>query len=150
MKIFRKRYVPDEIVDISGDEVVRREDNLIVTKWLPIHPRPDMSGGMSWTYFKDGYKISKIYGPEGEFKFYYCDIIDYSYDEAEDSYIFTDLLVDVKVYLDGSIKFLDFDELQEAFDNGTIDDKIFSSAITKVSKLITLIQSDSIESLCIL
>ncbi len=149
MKIYRKRFVPDEIVDISGDELIKRTEDLIVTKWLPIHPRDDMSGGMSWTYFKEGYKISKIYGPNGELKYYYCDIIDYSYDESEDSYTFTDLLVDIKVFPDGSIKFLDFDELQEAFDNDVIDDKIFSSAITKVSKLIAIIQNDNIEKLCI-
>ena len=42
MKLFRKRFIPDEIIDISKDEVIYRDDDLIITKWLPIHPRGDI------------------------------------------------------------------------------------------------------------
>ncbi|MBR3280485.1 MAG: hypothetical protein IKI57_01385 [Clostridia bacterium] len=42
MKLFRKRFIPNEIIDISKDEVIYRDENLIITKWLPIHPRDDI------------------------------------------------------------------------------------------------------------
>ena len=43
--------------------------------------------------------------------FWYCDIVDHTFDTATDTYIFTDLLVDVIVYPDGFVKVVDLDEL---------------------------------------
>jgi len=34
--ILRKRYIPDEVIDISGDELVFRSEDLLITKWNPI------------------------------------------------------------------------------------------------------------------
>ena len=48
--ILRKRYVPSEIIDITGDELLLRNENLLVTKWKPIKKRQDISGGMSFTF----------------------------------------------------------------------------------------------------
>ena len=60
MKMFRKRFIPDEIVDISSDEVLERNENIIITKWTPIKPRGDISGGISYTFLKRGhYAIRK-------------------------------------------------------------------------------------------
>ncbi len=149
MKLFRKRFIPNETIDISSDEVLKRTDDLIVTKWLPIHPRGDIFSGMSWTYFKDGYKISKFYDQDGNLLYYYCDIIDYSYDEKEDSYTFIDLLVDIKYYPDGKIEFLDFDELQEAYSSNMIDGKLLLKAISNLNKLANIIYDGEFEKLCI-
>jgi len=44
--ILRKRYIPDEVIDISGDELVFRSEDLLITKWNPIRKRPDISGGI--------------------------------------------------------------------------------------------------------
>lgn len=103
---------------------------------------------MSWTYFKDGFKISKFFGPDGEFLYYYCDIIDYTYDENEDTYIFIDLLVDVKFYPGNKIEFLDFDELQEAYNNGMISDDYLIKAISTVTKVAQIIKNGEIEKYC--
>ena len=43
MKIYRKRYIPNEIVDISSDEVLKCDEDMLVTKWLPIKKRPDIA-----------------------------------------------------------------------------------------------------------
>ena len=149
MKLFRKRFIPDEIIDISKDEIVKSNDELIITKWLPIHPRGDIASGMSWTYFKDGYKISKFYDEAGNFLYYYCDIIDYDYDSQEDKYTFIDLLVDIKYYPNGKIEFLDFDELQKAYDDGLIDGGLLIKAVSNLNKLATIIQERRIDELCI-
>jgi len=58
--ILRKRYIPDEVIDISGDELVFRSEDLLITKWNPIRKRPDISGGISFTFLKEGYKASKF------------------------------------------------------------------------------------------
>ena len=149
MKLFRKRFIPNETIDISKDEVVKRIDGLIVTKWLPIHPRGDIASGMSWTYYKDGYKISKFYDANGKFLYYYCDIIDYSYSNEDDSLTLIDLLVDVKYYPDGKIEYLDFDELQEAYDEQLIDGKLLLKAISNLNKLTDIIQNGDFEKLCV-
>ena len=147
MKMFRKRFIPNEIIDISSDEVIKREDSLIVTKWLPIHPRNDIASGMSYVYFKDGFKISKFYDSNGKFLYYYCDIIDYSYDEKDDAYTFIDLLVDIKYYNDGHIEFMDFDELQQAYDEGLIDSRLLLKAINTVNRLAQKIYDGELEKL---
>ena len=56
-KFYRIRYVPDETIDISGDELVYIDDRLWITKWVPIKPRKDFYKGISYTFFKEGYKI---------------------------------------------------------------------------------------------
>ena len=114
MKIFRRRFIPNEIIDISGDEVVFRDDKKLITRWLPIKPRPDIGSGMSCIYFDKGIKISKIFDKSGNFKHWYCDIIKHEYIKKKDKYIVTDLLVDVVVYPDGHYEVLDLEELDEA------------------------------------
>ena len=39
--VLRKRYIPFETVDISGDELISRSDELLVTRWKPIKIRSD-------------------------------------------------------------------------------------------------------------
>ena len=150
MKLYRKRFIPDEIIDISKDEVLKATDDLIITKWLPIHPRGDIFSGMSWAYFKDGYKISKFFDKDGNLLYYYCDIIDYDYDKEKNSYTFIDLLVDIKYYPDGKIEFLDFDELQKAFDEKMIDGRMLLKAISTLNKVADMIYDGEFEKLCLL
>ena len=148
MKMFRKRFIPNETIDISKDEVLERNDERIVTRWLPIHPRDDVYCGMSFVYYKEGYKISKFYDKEGKLLYYYCDIIDYDYDEKDDAYTFIDLLVDVKFYPTGKVEYLDFDELQRAYDEKMIDGKMLLKAISTLNKVAEKIYNGSFESLC--
>jgi len=148
MKMFRKRFIPDETVDISKDEVLERNDKRIVTRWLPIHPRNDVFCGMSFVYYKDGYKISKFYDKDGKLLYYYVDIIDYQYDEAQDAFTFIDLLVDIKFYPTGRVEYLDFDELQEAYDKKMIDGKMLLKAISTLNTIAEKIYNGDFEELC--
>ncbi len=140
MKIFRKRYIPDEIVDISSDEVLKWEKNLIVTKWIPIKPREVLGSGISYTMLDKGWKISRFIDKNGNFMYWYCDIITYNYDETTDTYTIIDLLVDLEVYEDGSYKVLDMDELLEACEKNiiTVDQK--NEAIEKLNALIDVVK----------
>jgi predicted RNA-binding protein associated with RNAse of E/G family len=148
--MYRKRFIPMETIDISKDEVVLRTSSLIVTKWLPIHKREDIASGMSWTYLEDGYKISKFFDKDGNLLYYYCDIIDVDYNEEEDVFTFVDLLVDVKVFPDGKLEFLDFDELQVAFNKKLIDSNQLLMAINHLNKLVQKINERGIEALCLI
>ena len=37
--VLRKRFIPFEVVDISHDELLFRNESLLVTKWTAIKPR---------------------------------------------------------------------------------------------------------------
>lgn len=141
MKIFRKRFIPNEIVDISNDEVVYRSENLIITKWIPIKPRNDMSKGISYTMLDKGWKISKIFNVDSEFSHWYCDIIEYEYEKENDTYILCDLLVDLKVYKDGTYEVLDVEELDEALQSGIITKEQKYDALNKLNNLIEITKS---------
>lgn len=139
--VFRKRYIPSEIVDISGDELVFRSEDLLVTRWKPIKSRSDISGGMSYTFLKEGYKVSKFLGPEGEFKYWYCDIINVDYDEEADKYVLTDLLLDVKIMPDGSVIVLDVDEVAEAMEKGIISKEEACTSLRILAKILDMAYS---------
>lgn len=141
IKMFRKRYIPNEIIDISGDEVLYMDDEVLVTKWLPIKPRNDIGRGMSFTFLKEGYKVSKFFDVNGNFSYWYCDIIDYRYDEVKDEHIFVDLLVDLKVNLKGEYEILDLEELNEAFLNKIITKDEFELAMERLNKLLDLVKA---------
>ena len=138
MKIYRKRYIPNEIIDISGDKVEFVNEDLLITNWLPIHPRNDVAFGMSYAYLKKGWKISKFYDKDKNFLYWYCDIIDAQIKDEE--YILVDLLVDIKVYPDGRYEILDEEELDEALNEGLITKEQKEEALNKLNALLEIIK----------
>lgn len=118
--LLRKRLIPFETADISNDELLFRDERLIVTRWKALKPRTDFDGGISYTFLKEGFKLSRFYDAQGIFLYWYCDIIDVLFDMPNDTYTFVDLLIDLKILPDGTIKVLDTDELAEALEDGLI------------------------------
>lgn len=141
MKIYRKRYIPNEIVDISGDELLYQDEEMIVTKWKPIHPKKDIAWGISYTLLNKGWKISKFYGFEDELRYWYCDIIEAEYDSENDVLTTTDLLVDLKIYPDGSNEVLDLEELDEAIEEKLITVEQKEDAFEKLNELLKLVEN---------
>ncbi|HHX18439.1 MAG TPA: DUF402 domain-containing protein [Clostridium sp.] len=140
-KVYRKRYIPDEIVDITGDELIFRNEELLITKWKPIKKRDDISKGISYTFLKEGYKISRFFGPTGEFIYWYCDIIDVKYYKEEDKYILIDLLLDVKIMPDGKVEILDADELSVAIRENIVTKREASMSLSILDKILKMIYS---------
>lgn len=147
MKIFRKRFIPNEMVDISDDEVTYRDQDKLMTKWVPIKPREDFSFGESCVYFDKGWKISKFLKEDKSLKYWYCDIVKYEYKEEEDKYIIIDLLLDVIVFQDENYKVLDEDELELALKKGLITKEVAEEARQKLQNLITLIEEGKFKDL---
>jgi predicted RNA-binding protein associated with RNAse of E/G family len=142
IKIFRRRFIPNEILDISRDEVLFIDDEVLITRWVPIKPREDFNSGKSFTFLKKGYKLSKIF-KDNKFIFWYCDIIDVEIDVEKAVYTITDLLVDVKIYPDDTYEILDIDEIGETLLNGTISKEIAALALKRLSDLLEIIYSKS-------
>lgn len=137
--VLRRRYIPSEIVDISDDELIFRSESLLVTKWTSIKPRSDFCGGISFTFLDRGYKLGRFYDSTGRFLYWYCDIIEVSYNEAEDTYTINDLLVDIRIMPDGEVRLLDADELAEAIENGLITAEQACNALRTLDGLLKLI-----------
>jgi predicted RNA-binding protein associated with RNAse of E/G family len=141
--LFRKRYIPQETVNISNDELLFRSNELLVTRWIAIKPRSDFHGGISYTFLKEGFKLSRFYDEGGSFLYWYCDIIDVIYDEAEDTYILDDLLLDIKIMPDGLIKLLDADELAIALERGLITQEQACRALKTMDKVLKMVYQGS-------
>ena len=90
-KIYRKRYMPNETVLLKDDEILRLDEDVLVTKWNVLHPKTQFSHGVSCYFLKKGYKISKFLNENEELVYYYCDIIDTKFDESENVFTFTAL-----------------------------------------------------------
>lgn len=139
--VLRRRYIPYEVVDISSDELLLRRDNLLVTKWTTIKPRPDFCGGISFTFLDRGYKLGRFFDRDGHFLYWYCDIIEVSYDRDSDTYTINDLLLDIKIFPDGRVIILDAEELAQALEEGLITKEQAGKALRIFDSLLKLIYS---------
>lgn len=138
-KLYRKRFIPDEIVDLKDDRIVYQEGNIMITEWDVLHPKAKFSHGVSCYYMDRGWKISKFLNKNKELVYYYCDIIDTAYLKAEDTYIFTDLLADVIIYPDGAVEVVDLGELSDALEEGSITEKEVKLALRNLDSLLQVI-----------
>lgn len=140
MKLYRRRYLPKELLWLRDDEIILADDEKIVTAWTSLKPRPDFSHGRSCYFLHKNYKISKFYGHDGSLCYYYCDII--KAEAVADGYIFHDLLVDVHVLTDGrTAQILDLDELAAAFEQGEITGADVICALNALHELLAAIYS---------
>lgn len=110
-----------------------------MTKWKAIKPRDDISGGISCAFIQEGYKISRFFDNNGKFMYWYCDIVDVDFDADSNTYMLTDLLVDVQIFENGDVKVLDTDELAEALEQGLIGTGQACKALRRLDKLLRMI-----------
>jgi predicted RNA-binding protein associated with RNAse of E/G family len=147
IKIYRKRYIPNETILLKDDIILSHGNGKIVTKWNVLKPRNDFSHGYSCYYIKEGYKVSCFLKEDGSLIYYYCDIIKAEYKSDENVYIFTDLLADVKVYPDKTVKIVDLDELADALEKKLITQKELCLALRQLNSLLKIIYSGGIKQL---
>ena len=137
--LYRKRLIPDECILLKNDEILHAEENLIVTKWNTLRPKKELSHGLSAFFLDRGIKISKFYNHAGELICWYCDIITYTYDRDTDTYVMTDLLADVLVYPDGTVKVVDLDELALAAEKKLVSEEQLLIALRQLDWLLQTI-----------
>ena len=137
IQLYRKRFIPDELKLLKDDTILHMDDNLIITSWKTLKPRSDFASGISAYYRKEGFKISRHYGADGSFTRWYCDIIIES--EVEDGLVFSDILIDVVIFPDGTIQVVDLDEAAQALEQGLITKDMLTQALRSTNKLLTYI-----------
>ena len=140
MKLFRKRFFPDEIVELD-DEIVDWNGKFLVTKWKAIRQKPDLSHGISLFMREEGIKVSKFYRADNSLVYWYCDIGESIYDEKKDEFMFVDLLADVIVYPNGSFKVVDLAEAAEVCEEGKVGAEHICKMLKSLDYLLEIIYS---------
>lgn len=137
IQLYRRRFIPDEIKLLKDDKILYLDDDLIITSWATLKPRSDFASGVSAYYRKEGFKISRHYGADGSFTRWYCDIIL----ESKEDYglVFSDLLIDVVIFPDGTVRVVDLDEAADALEQGLITAEMLARALRSTDKLLTYI-----------
>ena len=134
--LYRKRLIPQECILLDKDEVLRREDHLLVTRWHTIRPKKELDHGISCFLLDRGWKISQFLDRHNRLICWYCDIISTSYKPETDTYIFTDLLADVLIYPDGRIHVADLDEIADALEQGLLSQEQVCSCMRSLDALL--------------
>lgn len=142
-KMYRKRIIPEECILLKDDVLLYRDKEVIITRWNTLKPKKTLHHGYSCYFLERGFKVSKFYDHDGQLISWYCDIIDYTWNAAEDVYVFTDLLVDVIVYPDGSVRVVDLDELADAQRDGLLTPEQLQLALRRTDKLLGLIYKNA-------
>ena len=146
-KLYRQRLIPEECILLKDDIIVAQDDEVLITKWNTINPKTQFSHGCSCYFFKEGIKVSKMYRADGSLLHWYCDIVDYSYDETEESLTVVDLLADVIISPEGRMKVVDLDELAEALERDLITKEQMTTCLRNLNHLLTLLYRDKFDRL---
>lgn len=144
-RLFRRRFIPDENIELKDDMILALEPNLIITSWNVLKPRRDISRGVSAYFIDKGIKVSKVFDNAGQMVYWYCDIIETHYDEKENTYTFNDLLIDVVVYPDGQVEVLDMDEFADALEQGILSVGTIAHAMRATDDLLHTIYAGEFE-----
>lgn len=144
-RLFRRRFIPDENIELKDDMILALEPNLIITSWNVLKPRRDISHGVSAYFIDKGIKVSKVFDNAGQMVYWYCDIIETHYDEKENIYTFNDLLIDVVVYPDGQVEVLDMDEFADAMEQGILSVGTIAHAMRATDDLLHTIYAGEFE-----
>lgn len=145
--LYRRRIIPEECILLKDDVILSCDEEHIITSWNALHPKKDLHHGMSCYFLKEGFKISKFCHEDDSLLYWYCDIVDYNYNSADNSLIVTDLLADVIIYPDGFVKVVDLDELVTALESRSISLDTLKSSLLRLDKLLGLIYSNQFDTL---
>jgi len=139
LHLYRRRFIPEELTSLENDKILKYEENLIITSWKTLNPRPDFSSGVSAFFLDKGWKISKFLDCEGNVTRWYCDIIEVQKDEDANTLTYNDLLFDVVVLPNGSLKVLDCDEAADAREQNLISEEQLLKGLRSMNELLLTI-----------
>ncbi len=146
IRLFRKRHIPEECIELKKDRVLFVDDTRLVTSWNVLNPRSDFASGISLFDFKNLWKITRVAKADGSLYHWYCDIMNVHISEDSEkkstTYLMEDLLIDIVIEADGSVHVLDLDEAAEAFTKGLITGDDLTLALNAADALLRVIRED--------
>jgi hypothetical protein len=147
LNLYRRRFIPDELVHLKDDIILARDEKIIITKWKTLHPRKDIAGGISAYYIDLGLKISRIFDKDHRHVYWYCDIVQAKEGPDPDTLIFEDLLIDVILHPDGTMRIMDLVELADALELKLITEADTRKALHSLDTLLSIIYHDEFHTL---
>ena len=144
-ELYRKRLIPAQNIPLKDDTILFTSDEIIVTKWDTLNPKTEFNHGTSCYFFKEGVKVSKFYRADNTLLYWYCDIVEYEYDKDLNRLTVVDLLADVLIYPDGTVKVVDLDEMADALGQGVITAELLQQGLYRLNGLLTKIYSGEFE-----
>lgn len=104
------------------------------------YPNPDGKRIFLTFYMVDqGYTVSKVFNKQGEFLYYYCDIMEMK-QVSKLNYVMVDFVLDLIVHGNGSYEVIDIDEFADAIERGDIPLKKQVYALRRLHEMIELHQ----------
>jgi uncharacterized protein len=143
--LYRRRFIPNELIPLKDDVILVLEKDLIITKWVTLHPRKDIARGISAFYLDKGIKVSKIFDKQDQLVYWYCDIIQSKAGDENNTVIIEDLLIDVILDNDGSMRIMDLDELADALDQQLITQQEATYALRTLHYLLNIISNNQFD-----
>lgn len=140
--LYRKRIIPNETILLKDDIILDITSDYLVTKWNAIRPKKDLHHGYSCYLFNEGIKVSKFFREDGSLLYWYCDIVDYAYDEEKNELMCTDLLTDVVIFPNGEVRVVDLDELAMVLDEDINSVPLISKSLKSANYLLNIIYND--------
>ncbi|WP_052807367.1 DUF402 domain-containing protein [Risungbinella massiliensis] len=102
------------------------------------YPNPDGKRIFLTYYFvRKGYTISKVFQKNGEFLYYYCDMME-MHQTGRMRYVMVDLLLDLIIYPDGRYHLIDIDEFADSIERGRIKRRQQVHALRTLDRMIGL------------
>lgn len=141
VRLFRKRFLPDETTELKDDKILSVSPNMLLTSWEVLKPRSDIANGISAYFIDLGIKVSKVFDADGQLVYWYCDIVEPQIDEEEGTYVFYDLLIDVLVYPDHQVRVVDLDEFADMVEESVLSQPLSIKALRRTDHLLQLIYS---------
>lgn len=143
--IYRRRYIPEENILLKKDVIYHISEDLILTSWTALKERTDMAGGLSAYYPKLGVKVSKKITADGDLLYWYNDIMELIIEDR--TITMNDMLLDILVYPDNTIKLVDADEFADAMETDLITKEQSIAAMRALSGLLNIIYEGSYDTL---
>ena len=142
LQIYRKRLIPSECILLKDDIILQATDEHIITKWNTLNPKCSFSHGCSCYFLKQGWKISKFYRQDNSLLYWYCDIVDFSFQATPNILTVTDLLADVILYPDGEVSVVDLDELADALERQLVTTEQMNMCLKALQNLLNIIHTN--------
>lgn len=137
-KRFKRRLMPEEVIDITSDTLHFMDSKLLITSWSSQDMDTEADFNYSWAYLDDGFQIHRKMDKDGNFLYWYIDILAIEYSEQQHAYTLTDLIVDVVVHPDGYVDVIDLDEMAEAMEQGFISQEQVVLALRHLDTVLRL------------
>ena len=143
--LYRKRFIPEEVLPLEDDEILLENERYLVTRWHTIKPRADFAWGISCYDLQKSYKVSRFMDEQDRLVYYYCDVVEWEAQGGDK--FFTDLLADVIIHPDGSIHVVDLEEIADAREQGRITEAQANKALRILAALLKDLEKEGVETL---